>query len=86
MKILIIMAFFSSNMLFSTIQDGESLTLPKGVQFVSIACLDCDVVHGENTIKITSSFTFPDYPQDSYNEIIINAHSETKIAYRYENY
>ena len=66
---------------------GESITLPDGIQFVSIECTDCDIIHAGDTINITSVFTFPDYPLESYTEIIIESNvNSTKIAYRYANY
>ena len=88
MRLLFILGIFATTIQFTTLSNGESLTLAEGVNWVSIICADCDVVMGNDTINLVNQgFEFPDIPMKQYNSIKIIANANnTKIAYKYENY
>ena len=88
MMFLFISFFAGTSMQFSTLANGESLTLIDGINYASIECVDCDIVHAGATMNLVNGvFTFQDYAGQFYNEIVINSNADgTKIAYRYEQY
>lgn len=88
MKMLFMVLFFGTSIQFETLGVGESLTLAQGVNWVSITCIDCDIVMSGDTMNLSNqSFEFWDVPNKQYNSITILSNSaNTKIAYKYENY
>lgn len=87
-KLLFMSVLFGTQIQFQTLNNGESLTLAQGVNWVSVTCADCDLVMGGDTMNLTNEgFEFWDIPNKQYNSITIISNADnTKIAYKYENY
>tara|TARA_R110001606_G_scaffold185626_1_gene333037 strand:- start:115 stop:381 length:267 start_codon:yes stop_codon:yes gene_type:complete len=87
MKLLFLSILLGTLMQFKTLSSGESHTFPKGINFMSVTCADCDVIISGDTLNLVSQgFDFPVVIGQSYDEIKIISNADgTKIGYSYAN-